>query len=119
MHDWWLALIAAAFGAIGFIDTPTVLYRQHATNVIGSRSYFKKIKHFFKDPRRRIQYPIDQARALLAIKRDMPSRKKNMIQTYINILNAPRIDRLKFLINPHTPISLMKKLIVMGLILFY
>jgi len=37
MHDWWLALIASAFGAIGFVDTPTALYRQHDTNAVGAR----------------------------------------------------------------------------------
>lgn len=37
MHDWWLALIAAAFGHIGFVDVPTVLYRQHGANVVGAR----------------------------------------------------------------------------------
>lgn len=38
MHDWWLALLAAAFGGIGFLDTPTVLYRQHGANTVGARS---------------------------------------------------------------------------------
>jgi glycosyltransferase involved in cell wall biosynthesis len=37
MHDWWLALIASAFGGIGFVDNPTVLYRQHGANVVGAR----------------------------------------------------------------------------------
>lgn len=38
MHDWWLAVIAAAFGGIAFLDTPTVLYRQHGGNTVGARS---------------------------------------------------------------------------------
>jgi len=37
MHDWWLAMIASAFGAIGFVDSPTVLYRQHGRNAVGAR----------------------------------------------------------------------------------
>jgi glycosyltransferase involved in cell wall biosynthesis len=36
MHDWWLALIAAAFGRIGYVDTPTMLYRQHGGNAVGA-----------------------------------------------------------------------------------
>ena len=36
MHDWWLALIAGAFGRIGFVEVPTVLYRQHGKNVVGA-----------------------------------------------------------------------------------
>jgi glycosyltransferase involved in cell wall biosynthesis len=36
MHDWWLGLIAAAFGEIGRLDEQTVLYRQHGLNEIGA-----------------------------------------------------------------------------------
>jgi len=35
MHDWWISLIAAAFGHIDHLDTPTILYRQHQSNQIG------------------------------------------------------------------------------------
>ena len=38
MHDWWAPLIAAAFGAIGFVTAPTILYRQHSANVVGAKS---------------------------------------------------------------------------------
>ncbi|MBV8465906.1 MAG: glycosyltransferase family 2 protein [Burkholderiales bacterium] len=38
MHDWWLALVASAFGVIGVVDTPTVRYRQHANNAVGARA---------------------------------------------------------------------------------
>lgn len=37
MHDWWLALIAASFGAIGFVAQPTILYRQHGGNSVGAK----------------------------------------------------------------------------------
>lgn len=36
MHDWWIALIAAEFGEISFINKSTMLYRQHGNNVEGS-----------------------------------------------------------------------------------
>lgn len=38
MHDWWLMLVASAFGKIDHIDAQTVLYRQHIGNVIGAKS---------------------------------------------------------------------------------
>ena len=38
MHDHWLALVAAALGAIACVDRSTILYRLHADNVIGVRS---------------------------------------------------------------------------------
>jgi hypothetical protein len=38
MHDWWFALVAAAFGAIRFLDQPTMLYRQHSSNAVGAKN---------------------------------------------------------------------------------
>lgn len=37
MHDWWAAIVISAFGKIGFIDKPTVLYRQHDNNTVGAK----------------------------------------------------------------------------------
>jgi glycerophosphoryl diester phosphodiesterase len=37
MHDWWLALVAAAFGKIGSLDEQTVVYRQHGGNAVGAK----------------------------------------------------------------------------------
>jgi glycosyltransferase involved in cell wall biosynthesis len=37
MHDWWLILVASAFGKVSFIDKPTMLYRQHCNNQVGAK----------------------------------------------------------------------------------
>lgn len=39
MHDWWLALVAAAFGRIEFVDRPFIRYRQHASNTLGAKGW--------------------------------------------------------------------------------
>lgn len=39
MHDWWLGLVAAAFGKIDYINEPTLFYRQHADNQIGAKRW--------------------------------------------------------------------------------
>ncbi len=36
MFDHWLALVAAGLGRISCIDQPTILYRQHGSNLIGA-----------------------------------------------------------------------------------
>jgi glycosyltransferase involved in cell wall biosynthesis len=41
MHDWWLALVAAAFGKVIFLNTPLVHYRQHDSNTIGAKEFVK------------------------------------------------------------------------------
>ena len=38
-HDWYLALVAAAFGKIVFVDRPFVDYRVHDGNVFGAPGY--------------------------------------------------------------------------------
>jgi hypothetical protein len=52
MHDWWIALVAAALGRIETIAEPTVLYRQHAANRIGAK-------------RPGLRYVLERAAALL------------------------------------------------------
>ncbi len=46
MHDWWLALVAAAFGRVVCINRPLLKYRQHERNQVGARgwtgAYLKK-----------------------------------------------------------------------------
>lgn len=37
MHDWWMACVASAFGSLIAVTTPTMQYRQHASNTIGAR----------------------------------------------------------------------------------
>jgi glycosyltransferase involved in cell wall biosynthesis len=39
MHDWWIALVASAFGQIGYVDESLMLYRQHGGNDTGAKQY--------------------------------------------------------------------------------
>ena len=38
MHDWFIALTAASFGKIAFVNAPLTRYRQHGGNTIGASS---------------------------------------------------------------------------------
>lgn len=38
-HDWWIALVAAAFGKIDVVEQPTIYYRQHSTNAVGAKKF--------------------------------------------------------------------------------
>ena len=40
MHDWWIALVAAAVGKICYLPQRTMLYRQHGKNVAGAKKLF-------------------------------------------------------------------------------
>ena len=38
MHDWWIALLAATCGTVGYLDESTIDYRQHGNNSVGAKS---------------------------------------------------------------------------------
>lgn len=40
MHDWWLAILAAAVGKIAFLNKPTIDYRQHGNNSVGAKNVY-------------------------------------------------------------------------------
>lgn len=45
MHDWWISLIASAFGKIAYINESTSLYRQHGDNTVGAKRYSRTFNH--------------------------------------------------------------------------
>lgn len=71
IHDWWLALCAATFGEIAYVNKPLVKYRQHGNNEVGAKSLLNLLNPFknnyFKfwcQGRDRILGSMHQARAL-------------------------------------------------------
>lgn len=68
MHDWWLALIASAFGKILYIDEPLSSYRQHDSNSIGAVR-FNPIHWIgkFSEMTRRLEASVVQARTFQTI----------------------------------------------------
>lgn len=73
MHDWWIGLVATQFGEIGYVDEPTIKYRQHTSNTIGAKgfSYWGIIKKGFDISYKiKIDTNITQAKAFLEQFRD-------------------------------------------------
>jgi len=48
MHDWWLAILAAACGKIDFLDEATIDYRQHGNNSVGASDNHSLVNIFNK-----------------------------------------------------------------------
>ena len=99
MHDWWLMLVAVAFGKIGHVDKPTVLYRQHGSNEIGAkdvRKFSYKINRLLN--RDKIKEAINntypQAESLLnAYDGLLSEEQKSLVRQYCSIPQMGKIDR--------------------------
>jgi len=48
-HDAWLALLAAATGKVQMLETPTIHYRQHGSNLVGVKKHgmVAKMRHLW------------------------------------------------------------------------
>ncbi len=81
MHDAWIALVAALFGRIHWLDAPTLSYRQHSRNEIGVRR-LRKLAAI--RPGDILQRSIVQAWALLdTYGRAMSSESRTVIERFI------------------------------------
>jgi glycosyltransferase involved in cell wall biosynthesis len=103
MHDWWMALVAAAFGHIGFVNETTILYRQHNQNEVGFKDV-KSIKYNIKRiyHRREISDSMskvyEQAKAFLDIYGNiLDEENSEKLKAFINIPQLGKIKRIKIL----------------------
>ncbi len=103
MHDWWLALTAASFGSIVTIKQPTVYYRQHGDNEVGAKAggglafIIRKLKTF-SEVSKNVAETYIQAELLLNAYGDiLPDDKREIIEAYISISEAPRIKKIKMI----------------------
>ena len=99
MHDWYLALLAAAFGHLVYIDQPSELYRQHSNNVLGARTLRKRMQNWirphilFAKYWKLIQDSQEQARNLLAL--PLATQNKELIENFVTIMEVPFMERLR------------------------
>jgi glycosyltransferase involved in cell wall biosynthesis len=103
IHDWWFALVASAFGHIGYVDRPTVLYRQHAGNEIGAKdvnSMFYKIKRIlaFRQAMSSLTATYAQAESFLRAYEDqLEEKQKKIIRAYLSIPGASMSEKVKII----------------------
>ncbi|AWB09762.1 Glycosyltransferase, GT2 family [Thermodesulfobium acidiphilum] len=98
MHDWWIALVSSAFGTIGHIDEPLVLYRQHGSNDTGAKKY--SIKYFlgramkFRDSIESNKKIIDQGRDFYSIYSNVLTKEqKEVVYNFITLFETGRLRR--------------------------
>lgn len=101
MHDWYLALVASALGKLVYLDQPTQLYRQHDSNVLGARTWRKRMKNWLRPQALVAKYwwligsSQTQASQLLAL--PLPQDKKDLVDAYVGLMNQPLAQRWRTL----------------------
>lgn len=98
MHDWWLALIAAATGRILYLDQPLMSYRQHSTNVVGPKSFVDALAAFRAGSsgwRREFRRTLAQAQAAAIRLQGNPlhSGWLEKLQRYAKLETMGRVER--------------------------
>lgn len=100
-HDWWLALIAAAFGSIGYYGESTLFYRQHAGNVVGSRGFINYVKSRVSSPgiqKASILALVRQTTEFIAIYKDIIPGNKLRILSRFSHLNDYNFLRRRYIL---------------------
>lgn len=100
MHDWWYALIAGAFGALGFVNQPTILYRQHGGNEVGAKDV-RSVQYNVEranDPigaRRSLILTYRQAAEFLELFGDqLDERKKEQLKAYAALRSEGKLKKI-------------------------
>ena len=102
MHDWYLGLLASAFGNLVYIDQPTELYRQHADNVLGARTLRKRMQNWIRPQTlfnkywKLIKASQNQAENLLSL--PLNTENRELVENFVTIMDQgfrERYRRLK------------------------
>lgn len=94
-HDWWIALIAASMGKIGYVDEGTLFYRQHGGNVVGGTGfvgYFKNRISSLKLQKEALNASYRQAGEFLELYEELIDEENKTI-----LRNFARINQYGFL----------------------
>lgn len=100
MHDWWIALAAATFGQIGFVDQPLNRYRQHGGNQLGAvnNRSMKGATRIVKDrlcTKKRVSVTYTQAERFYEYYCSwLSANSRRLFETYINIPSCRKFSRV-------------------------
>lgn len=98
MHDWWIAMVASAFGKIAYIDESLMLYRQHGKNDTGAKHY--GVRYFIKKVLTKPLFEkyIYQSRAFLKLYgHELDEYHKSMLEEFSSFDGLSKLQKLRVL----------------------
>lgn len=103
MYDWWIALVASAFGVIEHIKGPTILYRQHGRSDTGAKHYtvwfFLSSLNRLSETQKSIKRIARQGKAFLEEFGDKLSKEQlEIVCNFSNLLEVNRFKRLYLIV---------------------
>lgn len=128
MHDWWLALFAAVFGRIAFVNQPLIQYRQHADNQVGAKSAARYFNLFtgrwyqvWESGRGYLAQSVFQAGALADRMTEHGARDQDvrLVRAYASLLTLSPVQRVRFLLGQGiVPQTLIRRLLMISRLFF-
>ncbi|MCP1639094.1 glycosyltransferase family 2 protein [Streptococcus gallinaceus] len=101
MHDWYLALLAAAFGKLVYIDKAGELYRQHDSNVLGARTLSKRMQNWIRPQLLFSKYwsliKGTQLQARYLLSHPLSPENREMVQAFVDIMEKGFLERARVL----------------------
>ena len=100
MHDWVASILATSVGKVAFVDTPTMLYRQHGINSVGAKKYglalfISKLKE--AKMRQSLVDTTVQANVVAELYQDILDKEKyEFIQQYGTLWKKNKVQRIRF-----------------------
>lgn len=100
MHDWFIALTAASFGQIQFVNEPMTRYRQHGDNTIGAsrNSLLMRGMQSLREKekaRARIALTYSNAESFKqAYGSCLPQHAREIIDNYLDTRSMPKLRRI-------------------------
>lgn len=103
MHDWYLAILAAALGHLVYLDQPGELYRQHGHNVVGAKTQDQRFKLFRQGPRpiyqrywKHIHEIQAQAQTVLEeVELELSSTQRELLEDWVSLDQVGFLERFK------------------------
>lgn len=101
MHDWWLALVAVAFGRLVCVNEPTMLYRQHSGNQVGAKAsygiaFIKRKLATLDKVRENYNATYTQAKTFLDCYGNLlESEQKKIIDLYCRIPQMNKFEKIR------------------------